>query len=128
MKRISIAAFVAMLSTGALSAEVRKIDFTVAVVDLKGNVAHQTPDKDSPVLTIGDVAATALLQPAQPRPGQQANPVALAKRAILAQRIMAATDATLTAEEVVEIKEAIGIYPPVTVLRVLEAIDPASLN
>jgi hypothetical protein len=54
--------------------------------------------------------------------------VKLAKRVMLAQRIGGAKDAELTAEEISEIKGAIGIWPPLFVLRVLEAVDPASLK
>ena len=118
-----------LLASPALADEGRKIDFTAPVLDQNGAPAHVTDDK-SPVLTLGDVVAAALYRapPSDPRAPQSADPIQLAKRAILAGRLYHATDATLTAEEVVQIKGSIGFLPPLIVLRVLEAVDPASLK
>lgn len=129
MLRKTIIASALLVSLPAIAGEPNKIDFTQPVLDQHGNLAHQTDDK-SPIITIGDVAAAALLRPPaqDARMQQQPDPIKLAKRAILAQRIESAKDAALTAEEISEIKSSIAIFPPITVLRVLEAIDPASVK
>jgi hypothetical protein len=125
-----VLAFVLILASSvAFADDARKIDFTAHILDQNGVAAHVSDDK-SPILTLGDVVAAALYRapPSDPRAPQSADPIQLAKRAILAGRLYHATDATLTAEEVVQIKGSIGFLPPLVVLRVIEAIDPASLK
>ena len=114
-------------SAPAFADEARKIDFTAPVIDQNGKPAHEADEK-SPILTLGDLVAAALYRSPTLRQGEQADPIKLAKRAMLANRLHDAKDATLTAEEVVEIKASIGVFPPLSVLRVIEAIDPASLK
>ena len=131
MKRLLTVIVAAFFATTVWGAEARKIDFTAPILDAQGKPAHETDDK-SPIATLGLVTAAALYRAptTDPRMGPQGNtdPIKLAKRALLAQRIANATDAELTAEEIAEIKTAVAVFPPLFVLRVIEAIDPASLK
>jgi hypothetical protein len=129
MKRIALILISLAVSTSVLAADARKIDFTRPILDGAGMPMHETDDK-SPTATVGFVASFALYRAAvasDPRaPAPDA--VKVAKRAILALKIATATDAELTAEEVSEIKSVIGIFPPLYVLRTLQAIDPAAVK
>ena len=127
MRIISI--FMALLSTSAWAT-----DFTKPILDEKGQPARERMlkeggyDLSSNVVTIGMVAAAGLLSPPQADPRSPQDPLALAKRAILALKIREAKDLSLVAEETMLIKSSLSIFPPLTVLRVLEAIDPAAVK
>ena len=130
MKRAIIAG---VLWLGFMS-PVFAIDMTQVLKDADGKPAHEK-DANSPLLTLGDAIAGALFVPpqaTQPQhpgmPTTDQDPIKLAKRAALGIRLRESKDFTPTADETVEIKNAIAVYPPVTVLRILEIIDPASLK
>lgn len=122
-----------VIAAGLLASPVDAHDFTRPIIDQYGEVARERMkdgayDPASPVLTLGSVIATSLFAPTQADPRAPADPLKLAKRALLALKIKDAKDLDLTADEVVEIKNAISMFPPLTILRVLEEIDPASLK
>lgn len=106
------------------------VDFTQPILDFNGAPMHETSDPASPIVTLGLAASAALLRQQTTPDGrpQPIDPIKSAKRALLAQRIARASDATLTAEETAEIKTLISVFPPIYVLRVIEAIDPVSLK
>lgn len=113
----------------ASSALAGPVDFGKPLIDIKGKPMHETDDKNSPTATLGTVAAVALLRQDPPDPrGGAPDPVRLAKRALLAQRVGAGKVVDLTAEETAEIKKAIAVFSPLIVLRVIEAVDPAALK
>lgn len=128
---------VAGLLLSLLAAPASALDFTTPILDQNGHAARErikdgVYDPASPVVTLGSAISTALFAPPQADPpgarGAPADPIRLAKRAALALRLRDAKDFDLTAEQVVEIKATIAIFPPIIVLRVIEAIDPASLK
>lgn len=130
MKKFAIS--LCLLATPVLALDCKK-----PVTDQNGVIVHEGVkdgkyDPSSPVLTLGTVVGSALFAPKQaaqgPRGASDSDPVASAKRAALGLRLIACDKIDLTSEQVVEIKSALGAFPPLTVLRVLEEIDPALLK
>lgn len=112
------------------SAPALALDMTQPVLDADGKAAHEGKAFDSPVLTLGAVVSSALFAPPLGSDGKpsQFDALRLGRRAALALRLRDAKAADISAEEVIEIKDAIRIFPPLTVLRVLQAVDPAALK
>lgn len=134
--KLKIALTLSLLASPVFAADSRKIDFTQVLRDHRG-AEIVVPDSDqgkdtTKPFTLGAAVAQALLFPEPQRPGEMPNQssyVEKARRAQLAIRLEKAPDAELTAEEISKIKTAVGLlYPPITVLRIVEAIDPASLK
>ena len=108
------------------------VDFTQPILGPDDKPAIDPKAPDAGPVTLGAVISAALLSPppgaSRGNTGVPADPLRLARRAELALRVRSAKDAALTAEQIIEIKEAVTIFPPLTVLRVIQAIDPAALK
>jgi hypothetical protein len=99
------------------------IDFSHAVHDLDGEPMKDPAGK---VVTIGSLVETALMLPYD----DERNLAGEEKvhRAVLAMRIHAGP-VELTAEDIALCKKTVGkAYPPLTVMRVWEVLDPASVK
>lgn len=108
----------------------REIDLTVVLANYRGESIKDTTtaepdDKDcsrcSP-LTLGHAAAYALSTPFS---DEAVTPEQKFARGALAMRVMNATTARLTAEEISVIKRCIGkAYPPMVIVRAFPLLDP----
>lgn len=117
---------VSWCSTQALAFDTRQ-----PILDASGNPSHENAnDASSPLVTLGQAISLALLQPDPPlSPGRPvADPMKKAVQARLALRIIGANgEVALSADEVKMIERAVASFPPLTILRILQAIDPSTV-
>ena len=98
------------------------VDFKAPIRALDGTPIPVSESDRSPV-TLGQVAETALVSPAQ---GEALQPEEKARRFALAVKIRAGRE-PLTVEEIATVKRAVGqLYGPLVVGRAWELLDPAT--
>ena len=100
------------------------VDLTKPLLDQKGQPIHETADKSSGVVTLGEVIMIALATPE----ANAKDPIRAAKRGRLSILVGGATSMDFSADQVGMIKAGMDGFPPVWSARVLEAIDPEALK
>ena len=132
MKHVGLLCFFLLMPVSAWAADPapRPIDMTAVLMGADGkpmvDTTRVTPDDPKcercGSLTLGTVVSMALL--VDRKEDTTMDPVAKARRGILALSIMNNKTAVLTASQVAEITKLMSVWPPLVLARALPLLDP----